>query len=250
MASPTLSDMQNSVLALLHETQDSPVAELDASAGGSTAITTADQITKFLNEGCADLARNAFPVPGAASLSSQSAQMYAYSQIATTDTGTLWYARSVTFNNFALIPISRAAIERWFPTWQTDAAGSPLYWFRNGVEGFGIYPAPGSAATLAAAGFEIPQPLANGTDTLSAWLPDHLTKLPVWYAAAQVALQNDEDMSLRQRAVIWSEAYQEGVLELQKQLWQSDPTLARALWGAPPAPPQAMMQTQGSDQQA
>jgi hypothetical protein len=236
MPSPQLSDLQNSVLTLLHEAQNSPVAELDPSPGGTAAITTDQQITLFLNEGCADLARTAIPVPGTASLAAQTAQMYAYSAFTTLDSGKLWYARSVSFNGFALIPISRAALERWFPTWQTDPTGSPLYWFRNGVEGFGIYPQPSSSGTLAAAGFEIPVPLASPTDTLMAWLPDHLTKLPVWYAAAQVALQNDEDMSLRQRAVIWSGAYQEGVAELQKQCWQSDPALARALWSTPATP--------------
>ena len=242
---PQLTDLQNAVFALLHESQDSPVAELDATVGGSATITTADQIKAFLNEGCADIARNALPVPGTASLTNQTAQMYAYSTLATADTGKLWYARSVTFNGFALIPISRAALERWFPTWQNDLAGSPLYWFRNGVEGFGIYPAPSPSGAVSVAGYEIPPILVNATDTLSAWLPDHLTKLPVWYAAAQVALQNDEDMSLRQRAVIWSGAYQEGVAELQKQCWQSDPALARALWAAPAQPQQPMVQPQG-----
>jgi len=242
---PQLTDLQNAVLNLLHEDQDSPVAALEASAGGSAAITTLQQITLFLNEGCADLARTAVPAPGVATLTGQTAQMYPYSALATADGGKLWYARSVTFNGFALIPISRTALERWFPTWQTDPTGSPLYWFRNGIEGFGIYPAPASSATLAAAGYEIPPILVNATDTLSAWLPDHLTKLPVWYAAAQVALQNDEDMSLRQRAVTWSGAYQEGVAELQKQLWQSDPALARGLWGMPAMPAQPMAQGQG-----
>lgn len=233
---PQLTDLQNAVLALLHEAQNSPAAELDTGAGGGATISTAQQITQFLNEGCADLARNAVLVPGAATLSSQTAPSYAYSALATADGGRLWYARSVSWNGVALKPISRTALSIWFPTWQTDEAGTPLYWFRNGVEGVGIYPAPASAATLAASGFEIPPILVNSTDTLASWLPDHLTKLPVWYATAQVALQNDEDMSLKSRAVTWSGAYQEGVQELQRQLWQSDPSLAKALWGVPPQP--------------
>lgn len=230
---PQLTDLQNAVLQLLHEAGNSPVAELDSAAGGSATITTPQQITLFLNEGCADLAQNALPVPGTASLASQSAQMYNYSEIPSADGGKLWYARSVSFNGAALIPINRAALERWFPTWQTDATETPLYWFRNGRTGFGIYPTPPSAQTLAVAGYEIPPILVDSTDTLAAWLSDNLTKLPVWYAAAQVALMNDEDMSLKSRAVTWSSAYQEGVNELQKQLWQSDPALARALWATP-----------------
>ncbi|HEX5323838.1 MAG TPA: hypothetical protein VFW40_08640 [Capsulimonadaceae bacterium] len=246
MASPNLTDLQNQVFALLHEAQDSPVAELDATPGGSVVITTAAQITTKLNEACADLARNAVPTPGTATLSSQTAASYAYSSLATADTGQLWYARSVSFAGFALISISRSALERWYPTWQTDATGSPAYWFRNGIEGFGIYPTPASSGTLAVAGFEIPPDLSSGTDTLAAWLPDHLTKLVVWYAAAQIALQNEEDMSLKGRAVTWSQAYMEGVAELQKQLWQSDPTLARGLWGAPlSGPPMGAQPQQG-----
>lgn len=231
---PQLTDLQNAVLTLLHEAQNSPAAELDPGNGGSAPITTAQQITQFLNEGCADLARNAIPVPGTATPGGSAAHFYAYSGLNTGDGGRLWYARSVSANGVALKPISRTAFSIWFPTWQTDSAGTPLYWFRNGVEGIGLYPAPTSGVSIAVAGFEIPPILVNATDTLSGWLPDHLTKLPVWYATTQVALQNDEDMSLKARAATWSGAYQEGVQELQRQLWQSDPSLAKALWGIPP----------------
>lgn len=238
MASPALTDLQNQVFALLHEAQDSPIGELDASPGGSATITTPTQITTFLNEGAADLCRNAIPVPGNATALNQSAMSYTYEGLgATASGGQLWYARAVSFNGVSLKPASKTTLSIWFPTWQTDVTGTPLYWCRNGASGFDIYPQPNASGALKAAGFEIPKPLSGNTDTLALWVPDHLTKLVVWYATAQMALQNEEDMSIKGRAVTWSQAYLEGMNELQKQLWQSDPALAKALWGLPPQGP-------------
>ena len=242
----TLAQMQTSVLGLLHEASNSPLGNIETGTGNPTPTqTTLVTITALLNEGFADMAKNGWSIgdTGSVSLLTGSAGT-SYDQITTDSTGTMWMARSAYYTGITgfgdLKPVSRTSFEIWNPNFANAANGVPIVWLENGEEGIQIYPPTQANITLYAVGYVIPITLANSGDTFGN-IPDYLIKLGVWYAASQLALINDEDMSLKQRGATWAAAYIQGIQELQNGFRIRDPQLSNSLWG-PPKTPQPMQQ--------
>jgi hypothetical protein len=135
----------------------------------------------------------------------------------------LWGGTRLTYCDKSRLDVQKALIPDSPP---------PLYWYRLGEEGIGIYPAPGTAADLVVQGLVIPPLLAYSSERPS-WLMDDLAKLLVWYVCAQIAKKNADDPSLAARFGEWEAAYQTGKHAILSRLWASDPGLARAHYPVP-----------------
>lgn len=130
---------------------------------------------------------------------------------ATTTTGGTW-----NMSAGPLIWCERSAVDR--ATYGTlPVTSTPLYWYRDGEMSVGVHPRPSAAGVLKVGGYAVPAPMADASLTL-AWIPDDLTRLLVWYAAAKVALKNLEDQSLAMRAPEWQGLYDQGRMDLWSKI--------------------------------
>jgi hypothetical protein len=235
---PQLVDMQDDVLARLGETNVSLAAAfLKGNTNDSPElISTRDMITLYLNEGGADLARACYPVSDKGSFDVPAGTMtIPYTSFTCTSGNVLWSARRVVCNGVELEYYSQEAFEFWHPTAETDDAGAPTVWYRQGHDGIGIYPQPDATVTTTVYGLAIPKLLEDDTDTAS-WLQPDIVKLMVYYAAAQVGRQNTQDPDLAARIDVWTQSYMQGQQDLLTRLWQTQPQLARFHYTPPMGP--------------
>ena len=232
---PTLTDLQNDVLSRLSETDASHAGDFLPGDNSSTLITTKDTITQYLNEAQEDLARSCYPVLDYGTVATPTGtQSLALSGLTVPSGNSLWVARGVSWNGQPLQRCSRSALEVWYPTWVTDVAGTPAYWYDQGEDGIGLYPRPSSTQTTLVNGLAVPARLVNGTDTPS-WLQADRTPLLVWYACWAVAAKNIQNDALSARGPVWRQEYEAGKAQLLARLWARDAQLAAAHFGAPPA---------------
>jgi len=236
-----LTALQQDVLSRLHEAGNSTLADLPTGTGGSSTITTATQLTTYLNDGAADLCRRAFRLEETGTYANlpSGTQYVRWDQFSTTGGHTLRGARTVQYNGVLLGYYDLAHLENRYPTYQTDASATPLYWYLNGERGLGIYPTPSASnLTLKVVGVAgQPVLLASGSDVPS-WLPSDRHHLLSLYACKMVAKQNLEDPSVAGRAPVWEDEYERGVAAMLQGLWESDPLSTMAHF--PPLPPPSM----------
>lgn len=221
-----LGDVINDVLSLLGEDSNSTAGDLRSGTGASSTISTAQTITQYVNESCAELARGAYPVNdyGIFTLPSGSAS-FSFTALTTTTGNVIWAPRGVAWNGIALDRCSRTAAELWSPSWTTDANATPAYWYPQGTDGVGLSPKPSSSSTVTVYGVAIPKLLANTTDPLN-WLQPDLVKLIEFRTAARLAMRNAEDPSLGPRAELWNAEWEAGKQALLSRLWAEDPYFA------------------------
>jgi len=228
-----LSDLQNHVLTLLNEASNSPIGILASGTGATATILTPAQITQFLNEGFADFARWCYGLRDTATYTNLPANTiyinFTNASLVLVSNYNLWLARTVTYNRVLLEHCSLANLEtcgvNFTGNFPNDAAGTPFYWFENGIEGIGIYPPP-SANThpLVISGDSLPKQLVNSSD-VSPFQPD-MNKVVVYHAAANIARKALDDQSIAERAPLWMaefDKYKELYIEQQ---WRISPEMA------------------------
>jgi len=237
-----LLDLEKSLLNLLGESYDTTALDLRAGAAGGATIagittsgSTASTAKALLNEAAAELARTCYPVPETGTYTWLAGERtHLISDFTPTTTGNvLWTVRGVKYGSqtVGLRYCDRSALERSDPDWMVTANAAPTYWYRDGEMSIGLYAKPTtSSATVTIDGYAVPKPLAAATDTL-AWIPDDLTHLLVWYAAAKVAQKNLEDESLAMRAPVWQGLYDQGRMDLWNKI---DLRIRKAHFPTPP----------------
>lgn len=141
-----------------------------------------------------------------------------------------WAVRGAKYSSTALVYCDRTALERHDRDWMTTANATPSYWYNDGNLAIGLYAKPSSAGTVTVDTYDIPTPLVSTTDTIPG-VPDDLTDLIVFYAAAKVAYKNLEDPSLAPRAKEWQAQYDAGRMDLWRKL---SPSIQRAHYPTPP----------------
>jgi hypothetical protein len=233
----TLAALQQEVLSRLNESGDTPIGQYKTTAGGTVTVTTAQQITIYLNEAAAELARKAYAITGAGTFSLPIGTAYALLESFTTgDTSLLWAARSVKWNGVALKHCNRSALENWYPNIASDPNGTPLYWFEVGAQGVGVYPSPSALQTLTVNGLVIPPPLLDAAPTsIPTWLNADLEKLMFFYACGMMALKQLTAPDIQERGKVWAEQYTHGKNDLLARLYHEDPHLAKAHYPTPTA---------------
>jgi hypothetical protein len=235
-AATYVSGLINGVLMRLNENANTSAFNLEAGTGGAAAVGMTGAALAYLNEAAADLARTGgYPIAGAATYTRMPAGTTTVAfndpNLATGDTSMLWAAREVSWGGTPLTYCEKSRLD--VQKVLIPNAPPPLYWYKLGEEGIGIYPAPASVGDLTVTGLVVPQLLAYVTDR-PAWLVDDLVKLLIWYVCAQIARKNADDPNLAARLGDWEAAYQSGKQALLVRLWSSDPGLARAHYPQPP----------------
>ena len=229
-----LADMQNDVLSRLGESFNSPAGLLPTGTGGAAVIATLQTATDYLNEAAADLARMAQPLPDMGTCSLGSGVRYLSFNALTLSSGNfMWAARAVVWDGMQLQHCKRAKLERWFPTYLTDASGDPQYWYEFGTS-IGFYPVPASTETVSVDGLVTPKPMVEGSDTLP-FEPDQI-KLVIFQAAGRLAVKNVQNTSLAARGQVWMGAANTGFQATLLENWQRDPDLMRAHYPQPGTP--------------
>jgi len=240
--SVTLLSLEQSVLNVLNEAANSSLGDLPSGTGGTTIATLtesgtgASTIKSLLNEGAAELARSCFPVPDSGTLSWMSGtRTNLIADFAAAGGGVIWSVRGVTFqgDSTALRYCDRSALERSDPDWMVTSTAVPVYWYFDGPMSIGLYPRPLSTGTVTVDGFAVPPPMSDADlSSVAPWIPDDLSHLLVWYAAARVAMKNLEDASLAPRIAIWQGLYDKGRLDLWQRI---DPRIRKAHFPVSPA---------------
>jgi hypothetical protein len=236
----TTQTLVNQTLVLLNEAADSDIGDLDTGDGGAPTITTTAAVVYYLNEAKEKLCRTCFPLYGVASkaaVSGQSAYDFHSLTVASPySSGRLWAARSVSYNGVALLHAGRAALERRYPTWQTDASGVPTVWSEEGPNGIILYLPPSGTLTIAVAGLVIPADMSAGSlSDAQGWISEGEARLLVLYAASQIAYKNFEDDTLIGRANLYMNEFNSACLARWQRI---DMLLRKAHYPDPPTPVQ------------
>ncbi len=202
----TAEELFNRVLIKLSEAANSTLGELSSGTGGASTLTFADTVYEFLNEGMSEIGRTCVAIPGSVS-TSVAAQTATgpYSQslhtLTTTPvpTGTkVWAVDAATWASASIKRIDPAMLKTYHrDTWQTTAAGTPLYWYVE-AESVLLWPAPSTTGTLKVWGYSTPKPVSAGSDTVD-FLPEDGMEPLVCFAAAKVAQSRSENPQLAER---------------------------------------------------
>ncbi|HEY3332580.1 MAG TPA: hypothetical protein VGK19_21295 [Capsulimonadaceae bacterium] len=220
----TLESLIKDVKSRLGETNTTRAAQLDSGVDATPVISTDDAITAYLNEAASDLARWSWPIPGSAIANVDAGVVrVAFDTLTDTADRCLHTAVGVSMAGVALRESSQPILRHWQEA-QFQAAGTPRYWFVDG-DGIGLDKAPTDAFDLTVRGFLLPRPLAEPSDTVDS-LPDDLTPLLVFYAAAMVAAKNAEDPSLGPRVAEWMAAFAKGAAAVKARSMARDPETA------------------------
>ena len=224
-----LSDLQNDVLSRLNEASNSGIGVLATGTGGAPTIATLATITQYLNEAMAAFCRECYPVPAIGTYTwAAGAKYVGLTNFTISSGGTIWAVRGVSYAGVQLQYCSRAALELWFPTWQTDASGTPLYWFLADHNSVAVYPTPTLAtATVSIDGYAIPPSLVNQTDVITAIMPDEQIAL-VFHAAARLAEKNQQDENLAPLVATFMAEYQKRADQAKARIL---PSVLRAHFG-------------------
>ncbi len=243
----TLTDMTNSVFIRLNESLNSPVGNLEYGSGNTAFQVTTATIRQYLDEGMTEVFKACLLLPGKGlayttagvylyTLNDLNAQMERTRSLANlyADGSTLWAARGVTYDNTALFYCGIEALALRTNNFQNVATGTPRYWYRDGMEAVGIWPAPATAAGLTAFGYVTPPSLA--LSATAVWMQDSEVDGVEFYAAIKIAEKAFDDPSLYGRIAHLKGDY----LAYQQTLYQKiSPTLAADVGMAPPATPTA-----------
>lgn len=239
----TLAEIESRALWLLREATGSKAAAVTDGAG-AVSITNSNYITKLANEGVDWLCRTCLFIPCLVSKTAlSSGTNYVSTFELTMDTDgmrEMWYPEGVLWDNVALTHSSIAALRRYSPAFEGDAAGTPTYWFHQSRTQIGLYRKPSANGNLAVYGAGYPLRLGDGTgdtvtETSVAPSSDLLFLLPR-YIACMIAKRNYDESQLVERLPLWeSELVQEAT-----RLWLAlDPRWREpgAIYQAPPVGP-------------
>lgn len=246
-----LSDLQQEVYTLLAEANNTTIADLRSGTGAAATIATSANVTLFLNEAAENMCRTFYALRDTgtyASLPSGTRFVQFSNSNFTMGSATsykLWAARAVTWNAIQIPSCSASAIESHYPSWITDANAQPTYWYPQGKDGVGLYPATTGIQTLTINGLALPTRLVNSTDTTPFNADEN--KAIVWQAVARIAMMNVQDPSVRDRGALWWKMWTDYANERLLQVYSADPSLAE-LHFPKPGNVGAMPQDHGSEQ--
>lgn len=157
-----------------------------------------------------------------------------FSLLGSTGNGSYVSGGTATVNTAtALRFCGEGALRTNYPSWTTDAAGAPAYFYRQGETGVGFYPSAYTAHIFTVKGQAVPARLSADGD-IPTWLLPDLERLLVAGAAFDVAEKSQQNDDLKSRAPIWQGEYEGGKAALLSRLWQMDPVTARAHYSPPP----------------
>jgi hypothetical protein len=213
------------VIRLLNESDTSSVGEV-GNGSGTVTVDTTTTITDYLNEAIKETCRTCLYVPAKGTVT-QTEHIINLSDISclgpyvptapntVNDATALWFPLTVQAGSTNLVHCSEPTLRAYSPSYETDATGTPKYWFRQGNYNIQVYPKPTASTVFTVYGAGV---VGNiGADTLTI-IPDDL-QLKMWasYAAYKIALKNTDDPSVAQRA-FWSNWYNESRMRLWGQL--------------------------------
>jgi hypothetical protein len=182
----SLADIQYDVLNRLSEGKNSPAGQFTTGVGGSPAIDTLTTITQLFNSTSADFCRTAYPIEDVATITlAANAMIVPFNTMVTVSGHTIWSALAVKFGSTPLRYVDRSVLNTYHPSWQTDASGTPVMWFKQGIDGIGLYPRPISGGSvLTVEGYALPKPLKNGADLTALSISGATNANPVVVTAA------------------------------------------------------------------
>ena len=228
----TSQALYKETLRLLNESLDSSLGELGTGIG-TVDTTTQITITDYLNEAIAESCRTCVYIPAKGVSASQTSPIVnlqdltvdgAYVPTPTpvlpitvisNDAVAIWFPITVVAGSTSLVHCSEPTLRAYSASFESDAVGTPKYWYRNGMNSIRVYPAPTTSTVFTVYGCGVIANLvsANATTNVTI-LPDDV-QLKMWssYAAYKLALKNTDDPSVAQRA-FWGNWYNETRMRL------------------------------------
>ena len=221
----TLAQLTDEVLRLLNESTASSVGEV-GDGSGNVVTDTPTTIAAYLNEAVEETCRTCIYVPAKGTVT-QSSHIINLSDVAcldyvptptastVNDANLIWFPLSVMSGSTMLTHCSEPTLRAYNPSYDSDASGTPKYWYRQGNYSIQVYPKPSTSTVFTIWGAGTVADL--GTDSITI-IPDDLQyKMWASYAVYKLALKNTDDPSLAQRA-FWSNWYNECRMRLWGQL--------------------------------
>lgn len=200
-----LSDIYNEVLLRLGESGNSPAPVVPTGTDTSNTLSATAGFVALYNQVASDICRTCYPHHSTATVTDvpTGTQALQLASAPTSENGTLWLVRGVTYGGTAMTYCSRARLEVYYPTWQTDQQDTPVYWYQEGEE-VGLYPRPTSVSgDVVLSGYGVPEMIDVDTSSLTeqvSWLPDDVMPLLITgIAAALCSPKNADDPSLLMR---------------------------------------------------
>lgn len=229
----TLAQQRAELLLLVDQASNTPAGELPSGTSGTPTTATTTALNGWLDDAQRKVAQSCFAVRGSGTAPSVIGQpRYDFDSFTVAGTtGTLWAALSASFNGVGLTYVSPSYLRLYFPNWQTDASGTPVYWTRHGDDQeIEIYPKPSAVQTIAVEGLIVPVNYANDSAS-PLWLPAHRHRLLVYAAAGILAEKNINDPRLASHIPVWKQEF----LAQAVPLWQGIEYVTRSVFY--PVPP-------------
>lgn len=227
----TAKQLQDEVIRLLNEQQDTSLGEV-GDGSGLVYTDSPTTIVDYLNEAIAETCRTCVYVPAKGTITQTNpiVNLHDLSVDGTyvptptpvlpitaisNDATAVWFPLTVVAGSTSLVHCSEPTLRAYSPTFESDATGTPKYWFRNGQNSIRIYPAPSSSTSFTVYGCGVLANLVAGNTTTDITiLPDDV-QLKMWasYAAYKLTMKNADDPSVAQRA-FWGNWYNEARMRL------------------------------------
>lgn len=235
-----LSDIRNMILLRLNEPANTTAGDLPSGTGGAATIATTAELTKLVNDVCADLARTCVPLTGtgtyALTLGTAGVAFVNLNSFTTSDNSLIHTPYDLVWDTTQLRYAGELPyLRNKYPTYLTDAAATPTDWGRDGKTAIWLYPYPSTSKTITATAYIVPT-LESADADKPSWLPADLYDVIVNGCCASIVGKNLEDDSLAIRSV-WAMNY----ARQKMALWAAMPeTTRRDYFPVPPgAVPQA-----------
>jgi hypothetical protein len=225
----TQTQVEQQVMVLLNEANNSVLAALQAGGGGADTVSHQAVLDRFIDEAIADLAMSVWPIPGKGTKASYviGQRTIGYHDLtgqmdrsAASDSSRLWFASDVYYNSVRLEYVDLEVLRSEKPDYASPTPGTPSYWYPEGDYGVGLYTTPSASQTLVAYGYSVPPSITTGGAAHIGWLPDDRARLVTLHAAIRIVLKNLEDPQLTMRG----QAYLQELNELLEGHWLRLPT--------------------------
>ena len=220
-----LQTLIDETIRLLNESTDTSLGEVGDGSGNVTTTSIAT-IEDYLNEAVQECCRTCIYVPAKGSITQTSAIVnmsdiicdgtYVPTQPNTVnDALAIWFPLTVMAGSTALVHCSEPTLRAYSPSFESDATGTPKYWFRQSDYTIRIYPTPATSTTFTVYGAGTVGGLSADTLTI---IPDDIQlKMFPAYAAYKLVLKNTDDPSIAARS-FWGNWYNESRMRLWSQL--------------------------------
>lgn len=217
----TQTQVEQQVMILLGESNNSVLAALQSGTGGADTVTHQAVLDRLIDEAIADLAMSVWPIPGKGTKTSYTIGQRTIGfqdltgqmdRSAAGDNSRLWFASDVYYNSVRLDYVDEEILRSEKPDYHAPTSGTPTYWYPVGDYGVGLYVTPSSSQTLVAHGYSVPPSI---TTLNLGWLPDDRARLVTLRAAFWVILKNLEDPQLTLRG----QAYLAELNEMLESHW-------------------------------